>query len=370
VGMPGMVTSTFHADMVLIGAHIQEEDEVRFEKLSVEYLHLDEWAYTSGFVLKMPNDEKAHPRVIEHKPPEPIAVSCDEVEISLEFGHGIGLSNPLVRWAELTQTAYFSFEFPERKPLDELLKVVYKLQNFLSLGVGEAVYPLGFVGRSSTEDRPVEIHYRPIGRLDSAEKVHSAKMRFILPDLEDDFGRFLCNWLVKAETLDPVYQLYFGTIYAPRAYLRQKFLSLIQGLEAYHRRALGTLDLPEEEHQERLEDILDAVPDDHRSWLEGKLGYSNEPSLRKRLKEIFQRDLESVRPIVGDSNKDRDRFMHKVVETRNYLTHFDKSKESVAARGEELYRITRRLKSLLEICLLREIGFEGDRMAKILARRK
>ena len=74
--------------------------------------------------------------------------------------------------------------------------------------------------------------------------------------------------------------------------------------------------------------------------------------------------------IVGNRRKDRDHFTHKVVETRNYLNHFDKGKKSVAARGEELYRITRKLKSLLEMCLLREIGFEGDRMTKILSRRR
>ena len=63
-----------------------------------------------------------------------------------------------------------------------------------------------------------------------------------------------------------------------------------------------------------------------------------------------------------------DRFIHKVVETRNYLNHFDMGKKSVAVGGEELYRITQKLKLLLEVCLLREIGIEGDRMSKILSR--
>ena len=44
MAMPGMTTANFHADMVLVGAHFEEESEVAFKKLSVEYLHLDEWA--------------------------------------------------------------------------------------------------------------------------------------------------------------------------------------------------------------------------------------------------------------------------------------------------------------------------------------
>ena len=51
------------------------------------------------------------------------------------------------------------------------------------------------------------------------------------------------------------------------------------------------------------------------------------------------------------------------------LDHFDKSKEAVAARGEELYRIIQKLQSLLEVCLLHEIGFEGDQMRKIVSKR-
>jgi hypothetical protein len=367
MGMPGMITSTFHADMVLVGAHFEKEADVSFDKLWVEYLHLDEWAHTSGFALKLLEDDTV-PRVIEYEPPDPVTVSCGDVEISLRFDHGFGSSNPMVKWATLTQSAYFTIEYPERSPLDDLLKVVYDLQNFLSLGVGEAVYPLMVRSQTHTNARWVDLYYRPTGRLDSAAKVHSAKMRFILPDLDEAFGRSLCNWLEKAEDLDPVYQLYFGTMYNPRAYLRHQFLSLVQGLEAYHRRALVTTEVPEE-HQVRLQEILDSVPNRYRSWLEGELAHSHEPNLRRRLNEILGRDPASVKLILGN-RKDRDSFVHKVVETRNYLNHFDKSKELIAEREEGLYRITRKLKSLLEVCLLWEIGFEGDRMTKILSRRK
>jgi hypothetical protein len=32
--------------------------------------------------------------VIEYKPVDPITMSCGEVEISLKFDHGFGISNP------------------------------------------------------------------------------------------------------------------------------------------------------------------------------------------------------------------------------------------------------------------------------------
>ena len=67
-----------------------------------------------------------------------------------------------------------------------------------------------------------------------------------------------------------------------------------------------------------------------------------------------------------NGKKERKSFINRVVATRNYLTHFDQSLEPQAARGEELYRITEKLKLLIEICLLRESGFEEERIRDLI----
>ena len=139
-------------------------------------------------------------------------------------------------------------------------------------------------------------------------------MLFTLGDIHEDFGRFVGEWFGKAERLGPVYDLYFATAYGSPAYLDDRFLSLVQGVEAYHRRALGTTELPDEEHERRIEEVVSTAPDAHRNWLRGQLVYSNEPGLRKRLAEILRRDPEVMKPIFGDNSKKRDGFMYKVVE--------------------------------------------------------
>lgn len=178
------------------------------------------------------------------------------------------------------------------------------------------------------------------------------------------------SWLGKSEVLGPVYWLYLGTVYNPQAFLEQQFLSLVQALEVYHRRAMASPELPEEEHERRKEEILDAVPERHREWLAGRLEYSNEPGLSKRLKEIIRRYPESAFPIVGENSRSRNNFVYKVVTTRNYRTHFDHSLEDQAAREiGELYEISQKLRKLLEICLLGEIGFEDVQIADLLMHR-
>jgi hypothetical protein len=86
-----------------------------------------------------------------------------------------------------------------------------------------------------------------------------------------------------------MYDLYFGIIHSSNMYVDHKFLSLMQALETYHRRILGGNELSENHHNKRILEILTAVPDQYRQWLEEKLKYSNELSLRKRMKELLGR---------------------------------------------------------------------------------
>ncbi len=123
-------------------------------------------------------------------------------------------------------------------------------------------------------------------------------------------------------------------------------------------------DLPKEEHERRVEEILDATPEQHKSWLERKLKVVSEPSLNQRLQEIFKRHLGIVESEVGKKKKVRAEFIEKVVATRNYRTHFDDSKKDKAARGEELYRVMQKLNLLLEACLMEEIGFSQEETKK------
>ncbi len=81
----GFATSSFYADVVFVGEHFQNPDDAGFERLIVEYLHLDAWADVSGFEIKFP-DDKTHPLMVKHKSPEPLTATVgDEYEVTLSF---------------------------------------------------------------------------------------------------------------------------------------------------------------------------------------------------------------------------------------------------------------------------------------------
>jgi hypothetical protein len=226
-----------------------------------------------------------------------------------------------------------------------------------------SAYPVAIRGYTgvSGEAMPVEAHYSPLGRMDNVERPERFEMLFSRGDLPGGFETAVARWLERAGNLDPVYRLFLGTVYNPRSYLEQRFLNLVQALEVYHRRALYVPDLPREEHERRVGEILDAVPEEHKGWLERKLQVVSEPSLDQRLHKIFKRHLGIVESVIDRKKGVRAEFIEKVVATRNFRTHFDDSKKYKAARGEDLYQIMRKLNLVLEACLMEEIGFSPEK---------
>ena len=349
---------SFYADEVFVGAHFQKSEDIKFRKLCIRYSYLDEWVNIFEFNI---TDEKE--MVIKYKKPEPIQASIGEdYKIFIVFQVTI-----VQKETSIKQRTYIRIEPSVEKSLEEYWNIMRLIQNFLSLGVTEPVYPLTITGRTEANNSPVEIYYHSP---EISKVPKTLGMLFTFKDISDRFEIFLKNWFEKADTLGPVYDLYFGTLYNPRMYLQHQFLSLIQAIEAYHRRKFEGKYLSDEKYEpiyKKFERIINklGIEDPFKDALKSKLKYGNEYSLIKRLKDLF----EKYREIFDNFIDDRDAFINKVKDTRNYLTHYDKKLRSIAD-GEDLYRITQKLKTILQICLLHELGFDKEEIKSMFLRNR
>jgi hypothetical protein len=61
-----------------------------------------------------------------------------------------------------------------------------------------------------------------------------------------------------------------------------------------------------------------------------------------------------------------ERFIDKVIKTRNYLIHHKKELYQKATKGDELFFLTQKLKLILEICLLSKMGFSIEKIQKLI----
>ena len=361
VSVPGLLTSSFYANEVFVGAHFQKSEDIKFRELSICYSYLDEWVNISGFNIQYPDKSEV---VIKYKQPEPIQASIGEdCKMFIDFQVTI-----VQKEASIKQRTYIRIEPSVEKSLEEYWNIMRDIQNFLSLGVTEPVYPLTITGITEANNSPVEIYYHSP---EISKVPKTLCMLFTFKDISDRFEILLKNWFENADTLGPVYDLYFGTLYNPRMYLQHQFLSLVQAIEAYHRRKFEGKYLSNDDYEptyEKFKKFINelAIEPSFKEALKSKLKYGNEHSLRKRLKDLF----EKYKEVVDDFIEDKDIFVNRVVDTRNYLTHYDKNLMEKAVDGEQLYYVTQQLKIVIVICLLSELGFNFKEIKNLLARNR
>ena len=378
---PGMKISSFYSRLVFKGIHFKKLEDIRFKNIFVHYSHLDDWVGISGFGISygsQDNDEV----VVKYKPQKPIEARVEDYKVSIVIKNTYPTHTIVQKEASIKQTTYIKIEPPEEKPFGEYWNIMHNIKNFLSLGVRELVYPLTIEGTTEKnkqliKDKPsyypvVEMFYRVSDILETCE-VPPFQMLFTFKDVQDRFGIFLRNWFEKAHLLKPTYNLYFGILYNPHLYLESQFLSLTQAIESYHQRVYGGEYLSDEDYKvvyNSLVEVVKAMPQDTKGSLKDRLKeylkYGNEFSLRTRLKEVVN-DY-GVLTTLFINNKDT--FINDVVETRNYLTHYDEDSKppSPVENYEILFQLIQNLRTIVEICLLKEAGFSLEETQALFSR--
>jgi hypothetical protein len=366
VSIPGFFSSSFVVSIIFQGYHFEKEEDIKFDSLSLNYSHLEEWTRISGFKSKSENDSENHLKKYEVSYSFPPKVEAKLAKFDLSFDYNFNLGGDRIKEVKLKQTIFIKIEPHTQVHFNDYEKdICYHIQNFLSLAIGRAVSPLLIKGKTNacktklSDGRVVYndiLTFYSIKELpDLSKKLNPFDMLFSFRDMSDNFEKYLKNWFAKSEVLQPVYDLYFGTLYNPSMYLQHEFLSLIQALESYHRRVEDGKYVSEDDYTQIYKTLISAIPqeldNDFKESLKQKLKYHNEFSLRKRVKKILKKFGDLGILLIHDN----ERFVKDIVTTRNFLTHYDKNVEMKAKNGQELYELTQKIKFMLEICFLIEL---------------
>jgi hypothetical protein len=368
LNFPGIAKSRILAKFLLVGAHISNASELTFSQITFRTFGLDEWLGISGFIVNHNLENKtfdihfAPPSIIEYK-------VLDDISLSIRFSWSGPSFGPL-NSVEMTHKAYLRLEFTDEKGLEELLGLVHRTRNFLNVAIGQPIslreISIGkpsikrMVGRKEQLES-IDVYYQSIPSIYPKGAFYRQEMIVPYQDIKDQLGVMIKNWLSMYKNLEPAINLYFAILHNEELYIDNKFLGLIQGLETYHRLTSDNQSVPQKEHQKRISSILDVTPTQYRDWLKEKLNYSNEPSLRVRIKELIQ----PFHNLFG-TNNNRKTLIAKIVDTRNYLTHYDQRLKAKAAHGADLFPLNQKLQALFILHLLLELGFNKEKINNII----
>lgn len=166
----------------------------------------------------------------------------------------------------------------------------------------------------------------------------------------------------KKESLNTVISLYLSSF--KDEYIESKFIKSVQALEIFHRRFREDTKINEQLYTENVDKIREFIEinienEEAKKLFLDKFKHGNEYNLGKRLRGLLKElSEETNRYIIGNS-KNKDRFIQQVVETRNYLTHYDQSQKMMILHDpHEKYYATFRLTIILTIIILKELGID------------
>lgn len=350
VSFPGIPKATYLRDVTLIGKQFGEGEHVGFDEIAIRASDLNDWTRVSGFKNRIGVEKHQEKDFVVFSNVEIRFDAPDDIDIVLARGEkafirfnapsrGIGLGTNHI---ELHQDAAFHLRFAKRAGLDDVFSRVSEVRNFLSLAVGRPVAVLSVTGYQDDYGEPEraplpiellwEIPYNPDP---PTRPRRPSEMLFTLPEATPDISTVMKKWFARQARLAAVFNLFFGVRHHPDVSLEVRFLTYAQAVETYdyrRRRKPG---------RKTLAERMDAVLSDCKT-VSGR--------------------------IVGSDPGDQAAFIKVFKDARNYYTHYTPQLETRAASGSALFLLFIQLQAIIEMSLLRELGFGCRSIDAVLER--
>ena len=343
--------SIFRVGAAFIGASFSENEPIVFSRIDFSLENLNEWFSISGFRPNIHSESGKAEWSLHYTQPDDVSISLPD-GLQLRFVFSPSFSLPDYKVSQLSsmisQRMHVSLVSEVLLPVECFFIVLHRIHTFLCLVMSKVVAIEWVKGYSRNKldkwDREVATdifyHSQLQGQL---RDVHVSKT----------FG------LADYEKLTPAVDLYLSSKIGAHRYLNGVFLSLTQGLEALHRRTTDETEMESDEFERLRSAIVEATSQDKRDFVESRLAYANQVSLRKRLKRL----IEPFGDLFGTSSEIK-ALMQDVVDLRNYLTHHDENLELRAKQigDSELHKICLKLDALFQLHFLKLTGMDIDRI--------
>ena len=360
--------SKISSKQVFAGLESIDNEDITFNTFSFSVDCLDEWVNESAF--KIDEDFKNGIINILYNLPAKQSLALDNgMKLDLDFSYSLPLF-PVITEAKITQRTFFTLKSEEPCNIDLFISLAHKISHLISFAVGETVSIKNVSARKYKENdesvhlysKKTKVFYCSTTYTKNIPKCLAWDMLFNFNTIKDNTEEVFNKWINAYENLSPTLFLYFSTKNNSINKIESKFLALAQALETYHRRLSDDKLMADDIYESLLSGIINSCPKEHKNWLYGRLKYGNEITLSKRLKKI----IEPFKEYFGN-NEQRQKLIKRIVDTRNFLTHYDKSLiDKSANSGRELYILYYKMEIILQLNFLQMIGFTSEDIKNIV----
>lgn len=357
MAFPGIPSVEITAILYFKGDHLSF-DKLQFNSALLQISSLNYWVDIGGFE-DFENKEETF--TVKYKNPEPITFYItEEVKFVLLFQKTSPLFRP-THDCTVTQDTLILIKSAGQFDLDTFWNYVSMLNSFLTLAFfsqphvyeikfkrGKKILDFAFAGQKDKEPD---------------EKTSRRNFLFTYQTIQSEFTAIFKKWSELHAFIEPVLNVLQESFDSRNVIAENKFLNVVQGIETFHRRRRKNEKVSKDVYKKMVDEIIETCPPEYASWLKEKLNFANEPTLKERLKELFNElDPKLIRHLFQHSEK----LILDTKNSRNYYTHYDARLEKKALKGSELYYLTERLKILLLTLLLKETNIVDEKVIQII----
>jgi ApeA N-terminal domain 1 len=370
--LPGDVrgTETWRPDVALVGAHL--DGNAAFDEVSARTEHLDDWAGVPAMARQFTLDDDGRPVALEVKAERKVIDTADLTE----FGHVEVESQPEgeVSGHEATVALRTRFRLHPtvsvhwREAFDE----ARVLQDLVRLAAGE---PCAFeeiqlrVRERDEHGRPVWVDMlrRTTALLRGRGKpVHSFDQLFGRASTPGGFEAGLRRWRELRERYRRAWGLMTASDDARGGDAGDQLVTYGRAIEVFHAVDFGGSPAALAERDERVEQAINALPEDLKDWARPLLEESTPPVARHRLMEIIDQLGVVGKGLAGN---DPELFASYAVNTRNDLVHpTGVSAKRVLVEIDDIFWFGRALSWIATAYLLRKLGMSESDVDEVVRR--
>jgi len=370
---PRMQTSRVRARFCLLGCRFDSLQEIEFVSCTAECSNLTSWLGRRPFDegIDMVSKAARSYSVSYHELPD-VRFSLPDLGFTLRFSSWFSCGGESHHEAEMRHGESVIIRPKRKQSLRWFLDRLYEFRHLLTLLMMEPSrlekVQVQYGSHRVPTIRKMHKDYATLLFRQSyndcaIQDVPEFRIPFRYPSIKTHLKHVLAHWFGHYDRLGSVLGLFLLPIYNQHLNIEFRFLGLLQALEALHRSTVGgaymTPDLYQDVRKRFESSIPSSVAKDHKNALRSRIKYGYEYSLRKRLTELAEVVTRGTMYKLTDG-EDPKRFLRRVVDTRNFLTHYDESSRAASMSPREMVKANHSLTLFLMLLILHEIRVPVD----------
>lgn len=364
-------SSKFDIELCIKGVHLLNLDEALFFSVRIGLKNLNSWYGKTGLsFIPQYKDEFA----VQFNRPESRIITINHLECQFLLGF-----NATTKLRSVNLEEYASFEIKSHKGFRfiKLQSHINKMKKFIALMTYEQTFFTKVVATFKNEhdinvkkEIEAELIFKDYSYYVSKKDLSWGNMLFTFEHIGYDIENIMSRWFEQHDKIKPVYNLLFYSFRKSTQFVEEFFMDMARAIEVWHRRTYSYKIMDDVSFQNFINKTKsnEAFNNEEKKILDKILEYANEPSLRKRLKDVY----EQYGFIFDFDKKQQKQFINDIVNSRNYFTHYNPELKNAAKSGIELDNLAIKLRALLISAILSQLGVSEqlikDRVNQIIIR--